>query len=60
VPPVLAPEGDLGDLLAGAEAVEHGAAREPSLTELVVDAAAEVCQQVLTCLTSGFVDGEVG
>ena len=44
--PVPATEGHLGDPLAGAEAVVHGAAREPARPEVRVDAAAEVVAQV--------------
>jgi hypothetical protein len=42
LPPVLPAEGNLGDLLARAEAVEDGATRESLLSEVVVNAAAEI------------------
>src|SRR6185312_11574030 len=53
-------EGDLGELLAGAEAVEHLAAGEPALPQLRVDAAAEVLTQVRARAPGGLVDREVG
>src|SRR6266536_1051714 len=58
-PPVLPAEGDLGDLLAGAEAVVGGAAWEAPLPETLMDAAAEVGLQVRTGLPGGLVDGEI-
>jgi len=57
--PVLPGEGDLGDLLPGAEAVVGGAAGEALLPEVIVNAAAEVRPQVRTCLPGVLVDGEV-
>jgi hypothetical protein len=40
--PVPPSEGDLGNLLAGAEAVIHGATAETVLPQIVMDAAPEV------------------
>src|SRR6266542_3353692 len=58
-PPVLPAEGDLGDLLAGAEAVVGGAAWEAPLPETLMDAAAEVGLQIRAGLPGGLVDGEI-
>jgi hypothetical protein len=41
-PPVLSTEGDLGDLLPGAEAVVNGATPKALLPEVCVNAAAKV------------------
>jgi hypothetical protein len=60
LPPVLAGECHLSDLLAGAEAVEHDTTREASRPEIIMDAATGVRQQVWTGLSGGRVDGEVG
>jgi len=60
LPPILPAERHLRDLLARAEAVEHDTPRKPARTELVVDAAPGVGQQIRTGLSSRLVDGEVG
>jgi hypothetical protein len=61
---VLAPvpprEGDLGNLLACAEAVVPGAAWETMLPEVFMDVAPETCAQMGTGLPGGFVDREIG
>jgi hypothetical protein len=59
-PPVPPAEGDLGDLLAGAEAVEHRTAGEATLAQVAMDAAAGVRPQVRAGLPGGLVEGEVG
>src|SRR4051794_1707004 len=59
LPPGPAAERDLGELLAGAEAVEHLAAREAPLAQLGVDAAAEVLPQVRAGPAGRLVDREV-
>src|SRR5258707_14374398 len=58
-PPVPPAEGDLGDLLAGAQAVERGAAGESARPQPVVDGAAEVGAQVRAWLAGCLVDREV-
>jgi len=58
-PPVLSTEGDLGDLLPGAEAVVHGATPKALLSEACVNAAAEVRLQIGTGLPGVFRDREV-
>jgi len=58
--PVPPAEGDLGNLLARAEAVIHGAAAEALPPEIVVDAAPEVGPQMGTGTPGGLVDREVG
>jgi len=58
-PPVLPAEGDLGDLLARAEAVVDGTARKAPLPEVRMNAAAEIRLQVRARLPGGLVDGEV-
>jgi len=58
--PVPPSEGDLGNLLAGAEAVIYGAAREPVPSEVVMDAAPEVCSQMGTGMPGRLVDREIG
>lgn len=58
-PPVSSAESDLGDLLPRAEAVVHRAAREASLPESRVHAAAEVRPQIGTSLSGVFVDREI-
>src|SRR5581483_11831626 len=58
--PVTAAEGVLGHLLAGAEAVEDGAAGEAVLTQPGVDGAAEPGVQVQARRPGGLVDREVG
>ena len=58
--PVPPSEGDLGNLLAGAEAVIHGATRETVLPEVVMYAAPEVCSQVGTGMPGRLVDREIG
>src|SRR5690606_38641795 len=59
-PPVPAAEGDLGDPLAGAEAVVDGAAAGALLAEPVVDAAAVVRAQMPARGPGRLVHGEVG
>ncbi|GHJ53825.1 hypothetical protein Nm8I071_31320 [Nonomuraea sp. TT08I-71] len=59
-PPVAPAEGALRDVLAGAEAVEDGAAGEAALPQVPVDAAAGVGAQVRAGLTGGLVEREVG
>lgn len=59
MPPVLSTEGDLGDLLPGAEAVVHGATSKALLPEACVNAAAEVRLQMGTSLPGVFRDREV-
>jgi hypothetical protein len=58
-PPVPSAEGDLGDLLPGAEAVVNGAPPKALLPEACVNAAAEVRLQIGTSLPSVFRDREV-
>jgi hypothetical protein len=58
--PVLPTEGHLGDLLTGAKAVEHDAALETSRSELLVDAATGVWQQIQAGSSGRLIDGEVG
>jgi len=58
--PVPPAEGDLGDLLARAEAVIHGTAAETPPPEAGVDAAAEVGLQMGTGLPGRLVDREIG
>jgi hypothetical protein len=57
--PVLPAEGDLGDLLARAEAVVNAAAWKALLPEARVNAAAEVRFQIGTGMPGVFVDREV-
>jgi hypothetical protein len=57
--PVLAAEGDLGDLLARTEAVIRGAAGEAQRAEAVMNGAAEVRSQVRAWLPGLLADGEV-
>ena len=59
LPPVPAAEGDLGDLLAGAEAVVDGTAGEAAVAQPVVDGAPEVALQVRAGHTGRLVDREV-
>jgi hypothetical protein len=62
--PVLAPvpprEGDLANLLAGAEAIIRGAPRETVLPEIVMDTAPEACSQMGTGMSGRLVDREIG
>ena len=58
-PPVLSAEGDLGDLLPGAEAVVDGATPKALLPQAWVNAAAEVRLQMGTSLPGIFSDREV-
>jgi hypothetical protein len=58
-PPVLSPEGDLGDLLSRAKAVVSGATPKALLPEACVNAAAEVRLQMRTSLPGVFIDREV-
>ncbi len=58
-PPVLSAEGDLGDLLPGAEAVVNGATPKALLPEACVNAAAEARLQMGTSLPGVFRDREV-
>lgn len=60
VPPVPPTEGPLGQVLAGAEAVEDRAAGEAPLPQGAVDAAAGVGTQVWAGPAGGLVDHEVG
>ncbi|GHO70926.1 hypothetical protein KSC_098180 [Ktedonobacter sp. SOSP1-52] len=57
--PILATEGNLGDLLPGAEAVIDGATPEALLSEARMDAAAKVRLQIGTGLPSVFIDCEI-
>ena len=60
VPPRSSAEGDLDDLLSGAEAVEHLAPREALGPEAIVDRAAVVVAEVTAWRTGRLVDREVG
>ena len=53
-------EGVLRHLLARAEAVEDGAALEPAIAQVRVDAAAEVVVEVDARVAGRLVEGEVG
>ena len=60
VPPRATAEGDLDDLLSGAEAVEHLTPREALGPEAIVDRAAVVVAEVTARHTGRLVDREVG
>src|SRR5262245_14410201 len=60
VAPGATAEGDLHDVLAGAEAVVDRATREPLGPQPVVDVAAEVAGEVGAGAAGRLVDGEVG
>ena len=58
-PPVLATEGDLGDLLPRAEAVVYGAPPKTLRSQPCVNAAAEVWVQMGAWLSGGFGDPKI-
>ena len=60
VPPRSSAEGDLDDLLSGAEAVEHLAPREALGPEAIVDRATVVVAEVTAWHTARLVDREIG